>query len=470
MNVKREVDLMEAGSNLVIFKTDVEFFVAGSHKQQYYYYAIAKDYEWSFAALDAFAYDPEHTLPQDRDDYKIQLRHERLLNGEFPKELLEANDPVVLEGKDNFLLFRLELPEFLQTKGGLVIVKEFHKGRREPYPKVIRVYEQQKVELFESMYYLSVYPTAKSTFFLRVDQKNIEYYNVDPSQISSKAIAYGPFQDLPPLSFKQFTLFFVMPYPLPYFSKATRDIFVSHWGNIAIDEYFYIMNEAAGINGQFSRVDYMPHINPNNGANAINAMSSTLPQYINGLYYHDYIGNISSSNAERKIDHVFFHIEPRFPIFGQWKTDWNQGYNMPTAFHLFQNSNNLKDHTLEVDFMHAYDKSLVEDYTVKVILPEGAYDIKVEVPEDFKLDSITMSKFFGTLDYFGRPQITMHKKDAVHELLDHNLKVHYKFDNSTTIYLEPVCMFVLIFSIFLMAIVYSRLGFDLEQDKKEKLN
>jgi hypothetical protein len=58
---------------------------------------------------------------------------------------------------------------------------------------------------------------------------------------------------------------YTYPYPLPYFKKATRDIFVSHWGSIAVDEYFDIFNEAAGINGQFSRVDYMPHINPNHG-------------------------------------------------------------------------------------------------------------------------------------------------------------------------------------------------------------
>lgn len=30
------------------------------------------------------------------------------------------------------------------------------------------------------------------------------------------------------------------------------------------------------------------------------------------------------------------------------------------------------EHTLEIDFMHAYDKSLTEDYQVQVILPEGA--------------------------------------------------------------------------------------------------
>jgi hypothetical protein len=101
-------------------------------------------------------------------------------------------------------------------------------------------------------------------------------------------------------------LFFTFPYPLPSFTEASRDIYVSHWGSIAVDEYFNLFNFGAGINGQFSRVDYMPHVNPSHGANAISSLALNLPQYINGLYYYDYIGNISSSNAERNDEEVFF--------------------------------------------------------------------------------------------------------------------------------------------------------------------
>lgn len=53
----------------------------------------------------------------------------------------------------------------MQKKAGethIIQVNEHHKGRREPYPKVIRVYEKQKVELYESKYGLSVYQTKKS--------------------------------------------------------------------------------------------------------------------------------------------------------------------------------------------------------------------------------------------------------------------------------------------------------------------
>ena len=138
-------------------------------------------------------------------------------------------------------------------------------------------------------------------------------------------------------------------------------------------------------------------------------MGTKLPQYIHGLYYYDYIGNISTSNAERLEDHVYLNIEPRFPIFGQWKTDWNQGYNMPSQYHLYKDMKDQTLHTLEVDYMHAYDQSLTEVYTVKIILPEGATNIKVELPNSLKdnVDSIELGKFFGTLDFWGRPQVTI---------------------------------------------------------------
>ena len=84
---------------------------------------------------------------------------------------------------------------------------------------------------------------------------------------------------------------------------------------------------------------------------------------------------------------------------------------MPTQFHLFQDVKNKNEHTLEVDFMHGYDKSLTEDYTVKVILPEGAKNIRAILPTGCGItqDHLSMGKFFGTLDWFGRPLLQISK-------------------------------------------------------------
>ena len=224
-------------------------------------------------------------------------------------------------------------------------------------------------------------------------------------------------------------IFYTYPHPLPAFTLARRDIMVSHWGSISVDEFFILSNEAAGIKGQFSRIDYMPLINPNQGQNAIASLGVDLPRYIDSLYYYDYIGNISSSHATRNNDHVEFTIEPRFPVFGQWKTDWNQSYSMPSEYHLFKDKADQSKFTLEIDLMHAYDKSLTQDFETSIILPEGAYDISLELASDVQPDSIVMDKYFGTMNYFGRPRIIIKKSNAIHDICDSTLRVRYSFQN-----------------------------------------
>lgn len=118
------------------------------------------------------------------------------------------------------------------------------------------------------------------------------------------------------------------------FTEATKTIEVSHWGNINVKEYYSLHNEGAGVKGEWGRVDYNAY-NPNDGKHAIKVVDLVLPRYVRGLSYYDYIGNISTSAAVRRDDYVHLTIEPRFPIFGQWNTDWNIEYNMPTKYHLF---------------------------------------------------------------------------------------------------------------------------------------
>jgi oligosaccharyltransferase complex subunit alpha (ribophorin I) len=110
---------------------------------------------------------------------------------------------------------------------------------------------------------------------------------------------------------------------------------------------------------------------------------------------------------------------------------------MPTQKHLFQSPLNKNEYTLEVDFMHSWDKSLTEDYTVRVILPEGAHNIKLELPFHVTGSEITTEKYFGTLDFYGRPTIRIVKPNAVHDICDGLIRVKYEFD-SNTMMIEPI--------------------------------
>lgn len=108
-------------------------------------------------------------------------------------------------------------------------------------------------------------------------------------------------------------------------------------------------------------------------------MVAKYPWYIQNLYFNDYIGNISSTNAIRQEEHVNVEFYPRYPICGGWKVDWNLGYKMPTKYHLSRPAEDDELYSLDINFLHNYDILLAENYTFEVILPYGAYDIKVSI-------------------------------------------------------------------------------------------
>ena len=138
----------------------------------------------------------------------------------------------------------------------------------------------------------------------------------------SKHLKYGPYKHIDPLTYSEMMIHFKYNKPLAIFTEVKKTIEVSHWGNILVDEYYALSNEAAGIRGEFGRVDYQ-HWDPSQALYAVKSLETKLPRYIRGLYYWDYIGNISSSNAFRGNDDVALKIDPRFPVMGQWKTDWS---------------------------------------------------------------------------------------------------------------------------------------------------
>ena len=125
------------------------------------------------------------------------------------------------------------------------------------------------------------------------------------------------------------------------------------------------------------------------------------------MYFHDFIGNISSTNAIRAETNVNVDYYPRYPVCGGWKVDWNMGYKVPTKYHLTKNSGSENMYTLEIPFLYNYDILLAEEYTVEVILPYGATDITWEVPFDIESSEIVKSTL--TLDFFGTPKLVLRK-------------------------------------------------------------
>mmetsp|Transcript_32690 Transcript_32690/g.23623 ORF Transcript_32690/g.23623 Transcript_32690/m.23623 type:complete len:203 (-) Transcript_32690:62-670(-) len=190
-----------------------------------------------------------------------------------------------------------------------------------------------------------------------------------------------------------------------------------------------------------------------------------MPVHIQGLSYYDFIGNISTSHAIRlEDDHrVSFEIQPRFPVCGQWKTDWHQGYNSPTKYHLYTKQDNT--YVFDYSFMHAYDVLLVEDYTLEIVLPLGATDIQVNLP--FDVDEQYYEEYFSTLDFFGRTKIVIKKENVFSEMHSENFQITYKFD-PIMLLSKPLLCSLTFLSFYLISIFLSRIDVSLDKKVQKK--
>ncbi len=81
-------------------------------------------------------------------------------------------------------------------------------------------------------------------------------------------------------------------------------------------------------------------------------------------------------------DDVRLDLSPRFPILGGWKSNFFIGYNLPSKFHISTNDAEL--YTLNVTYGLPYADVLARNYSVKIVLPEGANDIKVKLIKYFQ--------------------------------------------------------------------------------------
>lgn len=71
-------------------------------------------------------------------------------------------------------------------------------------------------------------------------------------------------------------------------------------------------------------------------------------------------------------------LAARFPLFGGWKTQWYQGYNVPLDAALATTDDGA--FVLETTFGPSLQGAAVDELVVKLVLPEGASHITVEAP------------------------------------------------------------------------------------------
>jgi len=340
-----------------------------------------------------------------------------------------------------------------------------------PFPTQITQSERQLVKYKDNTYYYSPYATEKQTTNVKLASTSIQSNSENsPTVVKGDTITYGPYNNIAPYSHSDLVVHYENNKPFLTVSLFERLLEISHWGNIAVEDWLKIQHDGALLRGSFSRYEYQ--INPQaNGQAAIKSLSQFLPAQAEDVYYRDDIGNVTTSHLSlrQRANKQALHLEllPRFPLFGGWKTEYYMGYNLPSQYNLFTNPEDASQFMLNITFGADFQHGIVIDtHIVHVILPEGVSDIEVHFP--FKIDLQSEYKHFTFLDTVGRPVVKVEKYNTINEHSMEYFQVTYKFGRMGMLR-EPFLLVGAYFAFFLFIMFYVRFELTLSLSKKSDL-
>jgi len=412
--------------------------------------------------------DSNMALIEVRDGDKKRLSIARTAS----VDLSAAPDIDGAAAASNSVFFVVDLPRALPADGGdsaqslKVTVAYIH--QLEPLPKKIKKSAKQFVVYEANKHFYSPYRTKRlGTKYSFASDKFKSYSK--PAEVDGKKITYGPFSDVAPFSASESVRFhFQFHSAYLTMTEVVRDLEVSHWGNVRIEESFLLHHDGAALKGPYEvgMYDRYEHVLGQQGAASdpasVRSLKASLPSGASNVYYIDRIGNVSTSNFRpgRRSKKSVLEMRPRYPLYGGWKTDFRIGYDVASA-ELIGIDAVSRVHTLNVSFGIPFKEPVTDLLITRIALPEGAHDVEVHSPYDIEVEA--ESKRFTYLDTViggGRPLITFRKRNVIN-LHSEYFQITYVYD-STRIYFKPLLIISGIFAFFVAVMTLSRISPSLE--------
>lgn len=298
---------------------------------------------------------------------------------------------------------------------------------------------------------------------------------------SDNTITYGPFTKAEATSTSAtgkkaseiIAIHYENNFPFVKIENLSRLLELSMWGNLAIEEQYVIKHAGAQLEGGFSRFDYQAGNPSMTSPSSFQSIVASIPYEATDIYYRDRIGNISTSDvkpqADKKKTNVI--IQPRYPMFGGWKSTFTFGYNVPISPFLKKSGSHF---ILTYNFGTSFPETPIENYELKVLLPEGATNIKFVLDQKELVPNLveqTQDIFKTYLDTKGRPVLIINKKNVAPELSALNFDVEFEF-SSISMLQEPLLVIGTLFTICILSMIYVRFDFKIaktpSQIKKEQ--
>ncbi|KAI8979782.1 Ribophorin I [Mycotypha africana] len=405
--VRRVVDLT---SSVVKEKITLKATNMGGKPMDRYYFTIPSAYK------DHIAYHQAYHLPYGLSNEDLAITY------------------IGIDSKVGLHVFAVQLDKPVnsaeQLKIGINLSYVHFIG---PFPAKIPQLSKQHVTFIGTIFLVSPYETSeiKSTFKFpsnRVDSNLLEGVSYD-SKVVGNTIIYGTFKDVPPFTKARGSFHYEYLKPMVTITRLERHMEVSHWGgNMGVEEHYDLQNDGADLN--------------------------SIPKDATDIYYRDEVGNVSTSHFRKEITKSYLQIQPRFPVYGGWRSSWYMGHNVPLRQFLRHDSKADRKYILKVNLVDNVKEKTINDIEFKVTLPEGATDIELSVPPHIEFDSIEKTMHFTYFDSVGRPTIVFRKTYVVS---DHEVPIFISYNYSTLRLLQkPLVTSSAIFFLFLLSICASK--------------
>jgi oligosaccharyltransferase complex subunit alpha (ribophorin I) len=376
-------------------------------------------------------------------------------SGEEEKELtLETKNSNAAQGPH----YIVKLKSAIGKKPLTFILSTVFSHKLRPFPSEITQAERQFISFVGNVYFYSPYLTeSQETRVILATPLNILSHTQKPTPVNKQdaTLVYGPYKDVAANSQTELSVHYENNSPFLAVTHLTRLIEISHWGNIAVEETLDIRHTGAQLKGSFSRFDYQRN---QGGASSVKSIKTVLPAASKDVYYRDEIGNISTSHLRELSDYTEIELRPRFPLFGGWKTHYILGYNVPTYEYLYRKESHYGLRMRFVD--HIYDDQVIDEMTLKVVLPEAVSNVRIRAPFPVKEGPREVLQTY--LDTVGRTVVVVHKTNLVEQHIK-DFELYYDF-HSWQLVREPLMVIIAFLLLFSFVIVYVRFDFSITKD------
>ena len=323
----------------------------------------------------------------------------------------------------------------------------------------------------------SAYYTAKQKTKVKFPNADIpDYTTVDPAinaeskqdpQKQGSTFTYGPYNEIPAGAEEFVSVRYEFTRPLTHASRLERDVEVSHWGgNLAIEERYWLQNRGAELKSHFSRSEWQKSQYLNPPTFALKALNLPLQPGILNPYFTDDIGNVSTSRFRSGLRESNLELKPRYPVFGGWKYSFRVGWDSDLKKFLRKLSTSSESYVLKVPFLEGPRPAEGIEYahvTLRIILPEGATNLKYNTPVPLIDSEIGLHKTF--MDTLGRTTLTLHAINLVDEWRDKEVVLTYDYPWTAGLR-KPIVITLGIFAVFVTAWIVGRLDTGIRAEKK----